>query len=64
MLFYYFISPTRPNSKFPLYLKKVGLAKLNVVHRQKKTFYAVSVSAFVFFEIYRFQKKKLHRNET
>ena len=32
----------------PLYLKKAGLAIRNIVHRQK-TFYVVSVSAFIFF---------------
>ena len=34
---------------FPLYLKKAGLASRNIVHVQK-TFYVVSVSAFIFSE--------------
>ena len=37
-----------PMQNFPLYLKKAGLASRNIVHVQK-TFYVVSVSAFIFF---------------
>ena len=42
---------TRLNVKFPLYLKKAGLASRNIVHHPKK-FYVVSVSTFTFFIIY------------
>ena len=37
--------------EFSLYLKKAGLASRNIVHIQK-SFYVVSVSAFIFFILY------------
>ena len=40
-----------PMQNFPLYLKKAGLASRNVVHVQK-TFYVVSISAFIFFILF------------
>ena len=42
------LGKSRPNVKFPLYLKKAGLASRNIVHRQK-TFYTVSVSVDYLF---------------
>ena len=41
-----------PMQHFPLYLKKAGLASRNIVHLQKKKFYVVSVSAFIFFILF------------
>ena len=36
-----------PQCKFSLYLKKAGLASRNIVHFKKKSFYVVSVFAFI-----------------
>ena len=36
-----------PQCKFSLYLKKAGLASRNIVHLKKKSFYVVSVFAFI-----------------
>ena len=44
----YVAQRSRPNVKFSLYLKKAGLANRNIVHIQK-SFYVVSVSAFIFY---------------
>ena len=50
---------TRPNVKFPLYLKKAGLASRNIVHLQK-TFYVVSVSTSIFFILFVKPIRSLH----
>ena len=55
---------TRPNVKFPLYLKKAGLEIQSKYHVQRqKTFYVLSVSAFIFSTNQRYPEVARGRNQ-
>ena len=46
------VSEEEIEEAFFLYLKKAGLASRNIVHPQKRSFYVVSTTAFIFFILY------------
>ena len=48
---YAFHIRTQFKLKLSLYLKKAGLASRNIVHPQKRSFYVVSTSAFIFYNL-------------
>ena len=46
------VSEEEIEEAFFLYLKKAGFASRNIVHPQKRSFYVVSTTAFIFFILY------------